>query len=141
MMRLGKFEKWILINCYRKTVKNDLPPDWRTPRGYPRGRPSDWHDGYLFKSEVLLNYFHGLKISQKRSWFDDVIEKFVTTDEYRNALTIYRRTANSLWAKGLIKEYTSKEYTGQPGPHWTAIQLTDAGIEKAKQLLRLTAGL
>ena len=131
VMRLGKFEKWILVNCYRKTILRELPEDWKTPREYPRKRPGEFHAQYLFKSEVMLNYFSGLKPSATESFFPDVVEKFQSTKQYRSALAMYRNTANRLEAaKGYIREYT-----GQGGRYWTGIVLTEAGIEKARELL------
>lgn len=129
-MRLGKFEKWILISCFKKTIQRDLPEDWRHPRGRRRSEATDgFHDKYLFKSEVLLNYFPGLKLSEKQSLSDDVIEKFETTKDYRKALVTYRRAANQLDGKGLIEESR-----GEDSPRWTGIQLTEAGIDKAIEL-------
>ena len=129
-MRLGKFEKWILINCFRKTAQGNVPEGWRRPRGHRRAEAADgFHDKYLFKSEVLLNYFPSLKLSAKQSAFDDVIEKFQTTKEYAKALVTYRRTANQLEAKGMIEEFE-----GMNSPCWTGIVLTEAGIEKAIEL-------
>jgi len=128
-MRLGRFEKWLLIHCYKKTVENDLPPEWKYPKDYPVGKTSEFHQGYLFKSEILLNYFPELKASGKFSWYRDVVEKFVTNADYKKALTLYRRTTNRLESKGFIKEYIC-----DGGRYWTGIQLTEAGIEKAKKL-------
>jgi len=129
-MRLGKFEKWILIACFKKTIQHDLPDDWRRPRGHRRIEATDgFHDKYLFKSEILLNYFPALRLSQKQSLFDDVVEKFQTDNLYRKALVTYRRTADQLGAKGLIKEFV-----GDDSPSWTGIQLTEAGIWKAIEL-------
>ena len=129
-MRLGKFEKWILIACYKKTIQDDLPADWRRPRGHRRMETADgFHDKYLFKSEVLLNYFPALRLSEKQSFHDDVIEKFRTDKEYRKALVTYRRTADQLESKGFIREFV-----GDDSPRWTGIQLTEAGILKAIEL-------
>ncbi len=130
-MRLGKFEKWILISCFQKTIQRDLPEDWRRPRDHRRAEAADgFHDKYLFKSEVLLNHFPGLRLSAKQSAFDDVIEKFQTTKEYAKALVTYRRAANQLEAKGLINEFK-----GVNSPAWTGIVLTEVGIEKAIELV------
>lgn len=126
-MRFGRFEKWLLVNCFTKTIQGKVPEDWRRPRGHRRAEAGDgFHDKYLFKSEVLLNYFPGLKLSTKQSAFDHVIEKFETTKEYARALVTYRRTANQLEAKGMIEEFE-----GVNSPRWTGIVLTEAGIEKA----------
>lgn len=80
--RIGKNERWILVHCYLKTVKRELPPEWQLPPGYcaddvPTTEPcplaeagkwqlkvSDFWD-WLFKSEVLLNYF-GLEIADHK---------------------------------------------------------------------------
>ena len=78
---------------------------------------------------MLLNHFPGLRLSAKQSAFDDVIEKFQTTKEYAKALVTYRRAANQLEIKGLIKEFQ-----GRNSPRWTGIVLTEAGIEKAIEL-------
>jgi hypothetical protein len=129
-VRLGRFEKWILIACYKKTIQRDLPSDWRRPRGHRRVEAADgFHDKYLFKSEILLNYFPALMLSQKQSYSDDVIEKFQTDKKYRKALVTYRRTINQLEAKGFISEFV-----GDDSPRWTGIQLTEAGMEKAIEL-------
>lgn len=130
IMRFGRFEKWILVNCFTKTIQGEVPEGWRRPRGHRRREaPDGFHDKYLFKSEVLLNYFPGLKLSEKQSAFDDVIEKFQTTKEYGRALATYRRAANQLEAKGMIQEFQ-----GVDSPRWTGIVLTDAGIQKAIEL-------
>lgn len=129
-MRLGEFERWILLSCYKKTIQHDLPEDWRRPRGHRRIEAADgFHDEYLFKSEILLNWFGGLKLSEKQSFLDDVIEKFKTTKAYRKALVTYRRSVNQLEGKGLIREFV-----GGDSPRWTGIRLTEAGILKAIEL-------
>lgn len=129
-MRLGKFEKWLLISCFQKTIQRSVPEGWRRPRGHRRREAVDcFHDKYLFKSEVLLNYFPGLMLSAKQSTFDDVIEKFQTTKEYAKSLVTYRRAANQLEAKGMIKEFQ-----GVNSPRWTGLILTETGIEKAIEL-------
>lgn len=126
-MRLGRFEKWILSSCYKKTIHHDLPENWRRPRGHRLSQAGDgFHDKYLFKSEILLNFFPSLSLSERQSFLDDVIEKFKTTKAYRKALVTYRRTANQLEGKGLIKEFI-----GGDSPRWTGIQLTEDGIVKA----------
>ena len=47
---LGKIERWILVHGYLKTVTHQLPDDWQRI-------PKD-NEKFLYKREVMLNYFH-----------------------------------------------------------------------------------
>ncbi len=151
-MRLGKIEKWILMRCYSKTATRRLPPGWRLPRAAPVGDEvrrlgypekvvqeriskyySDAYWKYLFKAEILLNYFPHLPLSDKRS-YSDWMEKFAATSEYKKALVTLTRTFNQLCDKRLVKWMV-----GEYPPSWTGLSLTDRGTEKAKELLNVNS--
>lgn len=125
-MRLGKFEKWLLIQCYRKTVLWDLPMGWRLPRGAPK-RDNDYFS-FLLKSEVLLNYYPELHLSEKVASCD-WDEKFKTTALYRKALVTVSRTWQQLLDKGLVEWHIETDLP------WSGLALTDAGMEVGRYLL------
>jgi len=105
-----------------------MPADWKSPHVLK----SDFDYKYLFKSEILLNYFD-LRLSYKLA-FCDVCQKFEDTPEYRKALSTLTRTFNTL---------TSKEYVvwwkGVNLPSWQGFTLADKGIKKAKELLNVNS--
>jgi hypothetical protein len=142
--RIGKFERWILLNTYLKTIEQKLPEKWDLPR---------WMDDYehetywkhLFKSEVLRNFFK-LEYSEKKLtdflkntpadyfkgcgyWGDFARQVDSQRSEARRnrALATYSRTKNTLVKKGFIKTKPGK------GPNAEGIQLTAKGKKKAKK--------
>jgi len=131
MARLGKIEKYILIHCYKKTISKVMPECWKFPR-YWKNANSEFGYKYLFKSEILLNYFD-LSLSRKDA-FLDVNEKFRDTPEYRKALATLTRTFKTLG----IKEYIIW-WKGVNLPSWQGITLTEKGIDKAKELLNVNS--
>ena len=62
--RTGKFERWILLNTYLKTFERQLPEKWELPR-WLDDTESETYWKYLFKSEVLRNFFK-LEYSEKK---------------------------------------------------------------------------
>lgn len=138
-MRIGKFEKWILIRCYLKTVKRQLPEGWKMPRGFYKRKQHETDFDYdwrlLFKSETLLNYFHNLQLSQKECYDSQRREKFANTREYRSALALTTRTLYKLVDKGLVS-WREGQYAS-----WSGRKLTDKGKEKALELLNVNSGV
>lgn len=128
--RIGKFERWILTHCYLKTVKGELPPNWKYPRCYEN---TEVTKGVLWKSEVLLNHFTELKLSQRKA--DDISrEKFEDTREYRKALVSFARVINRLDKKGYILFWVDKHTKSL-----RAISLKEAGIKKAESILKVNS--
>lgn len=91
-------QSWILKSCYLKTRDKTLV-DWRRPRKIGR---NDFYWQYLFKSDILLNYFKDLKLSKKRST-SVAKEKFETDKTYRKYLVTLGRSLKNLEEKGLIR--------------------------------------
>jgi len=120
-MRIGKFEKWILVNALKKRKGERL-----TDLTFYNDKPEQ-----LFKGEILSGYFN-LKRSDLHS-FGDVKLKFKESDEYKKALAQYSRTWQRMAEKGLINHYTGV-YS-----RWSAIKLTDKGINKAEQYLNVNS--
>ena len=55
--RIGKIQRWILIYSYKKTVKRQLPDDWKLPYRIQSDQFDEPFWKHLYKSEVMLNYF------------------------------------------------------------------------------------
>lgn len=137
---MGKFERWILIHTYLKTIKQ-LPEDWESPVEL-KVRKQDVEsierykkfELYLCKSEVMLNYFDGLVLSkyfhdyELQMW--DANVKFESNKDYRKAQVTFSRTTQNLVHKGLI-EIKGLHYLGQ------YINLTDKGRQKVECLLNI----
>lgn len=132
-MRIGKLERWILTHAYLKTAKHELPYGWKYPRGYKTEKENDRYFNFLFKSEVLLNYFKDLRLSSKEAWAFGVREKFRTTKEYKGALASYSRTVGSMGKKDYIEVWI-----GVDGD-WTGIVLTDIGKRIAESFLKVNS--
>jgi len=153
---LGQFERWILIHTYLKTVKKELPADWKYPRGYQRAkdryanprwadlRPrldihfSVWSE-HLMRAEILRNYFD-LELSNRQSADDIVKECFRQTPAYRAALASLLRTLKRLERKGLIEwhrwrlDHFPKDCFCY-GNQWDGCQLTPNGVAAAEKFL------
>lgn len=127
-MRLGKLEKWILIHCYLKTIEKEVLISWNKPRMFSEKIKGEKEGKYLWKSEILLNYFPNLRLSAKIA-ASYTREKFEATKEYRQALVTLSRTFRQLEAKSLVNIWCVVGSTG--------ISLTHAGIEKATELLNV----
>ena len=148
--RLGKNEKWILIHCYLKTIKRDLPNGWLLPRGYTSYSDNEHFWNYLFKSEILLNlfrlkpsykypmeeyelyapeaeYFRGYGYKDKQKHYDWDEEK-----RHNSALVRFNCSKNALLRKGLIKVQDNVL------PNTLRINLTEEGIKKALTLIEKT---
>jgi hypothetical protein len=128
MRRSDDLAEWILVHAYLKTVVKKLPKNWKYPRGY-KERESERDNKYLYKGEVLLNYFSDLQLSE-RSAFDYRRESFKKSREYSRALTKFRRSVNLLIKKGYI-ENRQISYA-----ILTTIELTRLGTSKAKSFLK-----
>ena len=144
MQRIGKLERWILINTYLKTIKDQLPIGWKYPRGINKYideiannkcHPLNMHSRLqtlnlfkpvLTKSEILLNYFN-LPVAYGEA-FDKDRERFKDTEAYRKALVTLSRTLKRLEEKGLIVQGSWAYRAG------TNLKLTDAGKLKAERL-------
>ena len=142
--RIGKLEKWILEHLYLKTVKGEVPELWKYPRDYERHRKGGYlsysFDKYLFKSEILLNYFRKLRISKKsvHVW-GDISEKFKSNKAYSTALSSYSRTVNRLEEKGYINIIVRKcsfPFSSR-GKQVRGIELSDEGKERIEGILGL----
>jgi hypothetical protein len=157
-IRIGKNERWVLIHCYLKTVKREVPDDWKLPRAYCLpGSPCTLKDSefisyddyfwkYLFKSEILLNYFD-LKYSRNRwrefPWQGEYFKGYghhqkkdpwYDWDELRKnikAMVSYLRLSRTLTDKGLIS--VRRNF----GPNSDEIELTEAGKVKAESILNV----
>jgi hypothetical protein len=126
---LTDLERWILDMCYRKTVTRGLPEDWAEPRGK---RDFEWffvefpelgktrlamaeYDGFLFPSEILLNYF-SLERAVRYDHGSLINESFVDSLEYRRALEMLWQARDGLVVKGLAVVHAN-----------TGMSLSDAG--------------
>jgi hypothetical protein len=148
--RIGKLENWILIHCYLKTIKKELPNTWKKPRHYDYSKEirirnlnsSDESikksaefdlktlESYLFKYDILLNYFN-LQLSYKEGFWSEYNEKFKDTREYRSALASLSRTLKNLVDKDLISWWYNDFF------RWKGYKLTDKGILKTESILNV----
>lgn len=127
--RLSKLQKWVLLTTLQKTVAQDNT-GLIVPRGladrYKKGT-TDFYFEYLFRAEILLNYFRLPVCLDKRCNWD--IERFKGNNNKAHATLT--RSLEKLEETKLIKIFEGK-YS-----RWTGIQLTDKGKEIA---LKLTNG-
>lgn len=143
-LRTGKFEQWILIHTYQKTIKRKLPKKWDLPR-WLDSTDDDTYWKHLYKSEVLRNFFK-LEYSEKKPFtefistiadyfkgcgFEDDFSRWVDAQHsearHNRALATYSRTKNRMVEKGLIRTKLGL------GPNAEGIALTIKGRKKAKE--------
>ena len=119
-IRIGKLERWILIHAYIKTVKKELPENWKlsrkekhlqnwikesakkgiTSKAWDKHLKDYWT--YIHRSEILLNYF-ALDVSYKYPLYGN--EKFRTTNKYKTALASLSRTLKRMEEKKKISRW------------------------------------
>ena len=140
--KLGKYEHWVVVYTYKKTIKRNLPDDWIYPRHHEKTGPVFWH--YLFKSEIMLNCF-GLKFSRYRpeTGLYGINEYFLKDgslsegydekegEKNRKAMVNFSRIKKSLSEKGLINAIQFQ------GSNAWGFELTKKGKQTAKRLLKL----
>jgi len=107
-MRLSKLQKWILLNCYRKTLLKDDT----TIKESKFNKNSKTYYNYLFRAEIYYSYFNIKKYEK-------------VPDKYR---VICSRTTNNLERKGMVQVYEGL------CSRWIGIKLTDKGINIVKKL-------
>ena len=115
--RFSKLQKWILVTCYKKTIlldnsglvelRNKIKVYWQ----------------YLFRTEIITSFFGYKNISQRYHCVDMLTGN---VNKYQVSIT---RSFKSLALSGYIKKFEGV-YS-----HWSGIQLTEKGIEKAKDIL------
>jgi len=152
--RIGKIQRWILIYSYKKTVKRQLPDDWKLPYRIQSDQFDEPFWKHLYKSEVMLNYFEiepsrhavarwvwnyrdtPVKVDPMAEYFDGMRPSRRSREhEYRReakrkkATVSYVRTKATMVNKGLIKVEPGL------GPNTDRITLTRAGKMKAKELI------
>jgi len=142
---LGRFQRWILVHTYLKTVKHELPEDWRTPDGYGaaerRWKASpDWlavqldtWNNHLMRTEILLNYFDLAK-SNRHHPYQAAEQCFLQGPQYKTALAMLARTLMSLhgryiewvtWVPGLATRIQQAD----------GCRLTSLGVATAEKLI------
>ena len=151
--RLSKLQKWILENCYRVTVLLDRTAlkelkNAGTSRKCgdcaktaesvkPKknldylcnkdGRPCSYF--YFYKEDILLSFF--LLTPKNDIVHINRVQHFHDSHDYKKAHVTTHRSIKSLIKKGYISAYSVfREYSMQ-------IHLTDKGIEKAAELLKI----
>lgn len=145
-------ELWILTHCYLKTIKRELPENWKLPRGFNEKHISiassqarsaqkkiDLLNTYfwkhLFKSEILLNYYN-LKACDKSldyshfplasEYFSDPCRNCMELEHKRmKAIVEYPRIANLLEYEGFVIIHESHSNA-------SGITLTEKGRQKAE---------
>lgn len=126
--RFSKLQKWILVAAYKKTVLYDnssltILDKWA----------GDWHQKelqdkrnfywqFLFRAEILLDFFgcETNKINCHIHRFKGNINKYQVSTG---------RSLKDLAIMGYIKTFSGEH------SFWNGIQLTNKGIEKAKDIL------
>lgn len=143
---LGRFERWILLHTYLKTIMHELPADWKMPAGYGAAQTrcgtsfeerlatqlGVWN-GHLMRAEILLNYF-GLATSDRRHSCEVAHQCFLRTPAYRTALAMLPRTLMGLQVKGHIR-WVSTLPGLVSGIQWDGCWLTPLGVSTAKGLM------
>lgn len=145
--KIEEIEKWLLTQCYLKTLKKVLPDTWKVPRWFTWNyKPatlnkvdslSDTFWKCLFKSEILMNYF-GLEVSHKQAshyrhppgaeyFYDDaLLEDEGQEQHHRTESTFIKanlsiaKTIQSLREKGLVA-------VEKAHPNASKITLTEKG--------------
>jgi hypothetical protein len=112
-LRFGKVEKWILKHAYLKTVKKEMPDNWREIWCECIHKDKNWPCGNcLLKAEILKNYF-GDKLTESSvrknrggSIFPEFewVPIYQADKSYKSALVILDRVFKSLERKGLIEK-------------------------------------
>jgi hypothetical protein len=132
--RLSKLQRWVLIHTYLKTVKGNLPSNWREPQAtkfsgsYDKDEEKRFRQA-LFKFEILCNYFN-LPFAE---WAERKHLRFPWASYFRSIgedkkshnqaqVTLFRSLAN-MEKKGLIQRDNG-------------ITLTKAGKNKAEEILK-----
>ncbi len=126
--RIGKLERWILIHCYLKTVKGELPPSWDLSR-----MDNEFYMKALWKYDVLNHYFN-LEHSDKIEGYTG--PKFKDTKKYRAALVSWSRAIRSLIKKGLVQRPDKTTLLDLFHNPWG---LTKKGREKAEKYLNVNS--
>jgi len=118
--RLSKLQKWILINCYRKTIEKDNTK-LTLLRGYSyrNSELDSLYWTYLFRTEILLDYFKCKPDNEK--WTNQKNQHFIGRNNSAQVSTT--NTLKNLEKKGLVS-WMSAVYSG-----WQGITLTEKGRE------------
>lgn len=129
-MRLSKLQKWILKQTFKKTIlleNEDLEvlKEFTSYR-YKEGINKDeWYWRYLFRAEILLNYFNCATDNYKSTF--SRLHHF-KGDNNKEQATLSRSLKN-MYDKGLIELWYGSH------TRWQGIILTELGKEKAIGLL------
>jgi len=141
--RLSKFQKWVLVHTYLKTVKKKLPSGWRPPQINQfsvkhRKKHLKEFSQALFKTEILANYFKlnfvevkyfewgGVKWPEFRyPWSSFFRSTGKDKKPHNKAMVSCSRSFTNLTTKGLINW----------GPTEDRITLTEVGKAKAKEII------
>ena len=124
--RFSKLQKWILTTCYKKTILYDnsnltILNNWAWRKDKLQDK-TNFYWQYLFRQEILLDFF-GCKTNPvccSIHRFKGNINKYQVSTG---------RSLQDLAIMGYIKMFSGEH------SFWHAIQLTDKGIEKAKDIL------
>ena len=131
-MRLSKLQKWILVQTYKKTVLFDrsnlkLLSHWNANFRIKKidNDKTDLYWKYLFRAEVLLNYFNCITDNEKYGF-----QRFHHFKGRNNKEQVtLTRSLSNLHDKGLIKIWDGVHSS------WQGITITETGQEKALMLI------
>ena len=131
-MRISQLQKWILRQAFKKTILLDntdleVIQNWKGWR-YEEDIPKDnWYWRYLFRDDILLNYFN-CKTDTNKSPYQRL--HHFKGDSNKAQATLSRSLKN-MYDKELIELWYGS------GTRWQGIVLTELGKEKAIPLLNI----
>ena len=131
-MRISKLQKWILKQAYKKTILYDrseleLLSDWNMNFKIKEidNDKTVLYWKYLFRAEVLLNYFN---CETDKDKYTSTRFHHFKGDNNKAQVTL-TRSLHNLSDKGLIELWYGEGFP------WQGIRLTEAGQEKALMLM------
>ena len=127
--RLSKLQKWILIQAYKKTICYDnsnleLPQYYQYHNDHLKDKNNEYWQ-YLFRAEVLLNYF---KLETGHDHFSIKQHPFKGNNNKEHV--VLTRSLQNLYNKGLI------DITTWPFGKRQGIKLTEKGKGKTLLLIK-----
>lgn len=134
-MRISKLQKWILQECFKKTILLDnenleIIQNFRSyhyTEGNNEVKKDSWYWKYLFRDDILLNYFN-CETNNNKTPFQRLHHFKGNNNKAQATLT---RSLHNMRDKELIELWYGR------GTQWQGLVLTELGKEKAIKLLKL----
>lgn len=122
--RLSRLQKWILTQCYQKTILKDVS-EFKILDAYKFQKRNKHYFSYLFRAEILLNYWNCESNNDKFT-----LQRYHHFRGNSNKAQVSTtRSINTLEKNGLIIIREGLYI------RWQGIKLTEKGIEKSLMLM------